>query len=82
MYVDIDGPNKGQNRFGVDIFDFSIKDKILYPSYNPDYGMCTQTLDAVDFVEDCSTLWVIKNENLDYLKCVDDLNWETKTSCK
>ena len=26
--------------------------------------------------------WVIENGNLDYLKCPDELNWETKTSCE
>lgn len=29
-----------------------------------------------------STAWVIQNGNLDYLKCPEELNWETQTSCK
>ena len=28
------------------------------------------------------TLWVIENGNLDYLKCPEELNWDTQTSCK
>jgi len=80
--VDIDGPNKGRNQRGNDIFDFSISFEDLdgqqalqlYPSAQPD--MWTGNFDG-----NYSTAWVIKNENLDYLKC-SDLNWETKTSCK
>ena len=29
-----------------------------------------------------ATEWVIKNGNMDYLKCPDELDWDTKTSCK
>ncbi|MBR1942558.1 hypothetical protein IJ843_02340, partial [bacterium] len=81
--VDIDGPNKGRNQIGNDIFDFTIrfedydgqKALQLTPSGEPDAW--TGSLNAYTY----STAWVIKNENLDYLKC-SDLNWETKTSCK
>ena len=81
--VDIDGPNKGRNQIGNDIFDFTIsfeddagqKALQLTPSAVPDGW--TGSLNEYTY----STAWVIKNENLDYLKC-SDLNWETKTSCK
>ena len=26
--------------------------------------------------------WIIYNENMDYLKCPDELNWQNQTSCK
>ena len=29
-----------------------------------------------------ATAWIIRNGNMDYLKCPDELNWDTKTSCK
>ena len=84
--VDIDGPNKGKTQEGNDIFDFNIRldniddtaknDKLhLYPSLCPGYW--TGDLNVSSY----ATAWVIKNGNLDYLKC-NDLNWETKTSCK
>ena len=84
--VDIDGPNKGRNQIGNDIFDFTIrfedyggqKALQLTPSANPDYWTGNFT---IGYMYRYSTAWVIKNENLDYLKC-SDLNWETKTSCK
>ena len=79
--VDIDGPNKGKTQVGSDIFDFSInhttgtEKNILIPSAAP--NMWTGNNDYSNY----ETAWVIKNDNLDYLKC-DNLNWETKTSCK
>ena len=77
--VDIDGPNKGKNQIGNDLFDFNIDDeKTLIPAVNLQglTGNFTKG-DAWEY----ATAWVIQNGNLDYLKC-DDLNWETKTSCK
>ncbi len=84
---DIDGPNKGKNAQGIDIFDVTVdtsdtnyaqcgemKKNQIYPSDCPD-----QWTGAIG--KDYTTAWVIQNGNLDYLKC-DDLNWETKTSCK
>ena len=83
--VDIDGPNKGKNQEGNDIFDFSaytaydnlagMKKNILYPSGWPIYWTGQSALWY-------QTAWVIENGNLDYLKCPDELNWETKTSCE
>ena len=82
--VDIDGPNKGKTQEGSDIFDFTIyigsgsNGQIAYqltPSTYPDNWNGAG-------VSDYYTAWVIQNENLDYLKCNNKLNWETKTSCK
>ena len=83
--IDIDGPNKGKNQEGNDIFDFSIYiDKenywgadvnLLYPSSCPHSR-------SGNNVGNNETAWVIENGNLDYLRCPDELNWETQTSCK
>ena len=75
--VDIDGPNKGQNLAGYDLFDFNIllTTKQLEPSICND-GRCSESLSGPYL-----TAWVIRNGNMDYKKC-NDLNWETKTSCK
>lgn len=75
--VDIDGPNKGKNQIGNDLFDFAIDEEqnILLPS------LCPNCWEGSLNTNSYSTAWVIKNGNLDYLKC-NDLNWETKTSCK
>ena len=88
MYVDIDGPNKGKNQIGVDIFNFHIiladNDKgmlkhQIYPSQDP--SLWTGDFNTSDKINTYATAWVINNGNLDYLKC-KNLNWETKTSCK
>ena len=89
--VDIDGPNKGKNQDGVDKFNFSIYREIyndigiyqinqLLPSSPPLYW--TGSLDKGDGYTQNETAWVIENGNLDYLKCLSELNWETQTSCK
>ena len=77
--VDIDGPNKGKTQYGSDIFDFTINSNIdnnLRPSMPGDSGLTGA------FGQNNLTAWVVYNDNLDYLKCADKLNWETKTSCK
>jgi len=82
--VDIDGPNKGKNQLGKDIFDFSIyfndSGSDIENTVIPSTGWKTGNF----YLDSCSylTIWVVENENLDYLKCPDELNWETQTSCK
>ena len=81
--ADIDGPDKGKNQDGNDLFYFSLsyddndygqKADLLCPSLYPNLW----TDNNIQY----ATAWVIENGNLDYLKCADELNWETKTSCE
>ena len=76
--ADIDGPNKGQTKDGVDIFHFNLVDNVLVP----DDGRRTGNLAVLNNFSQNMTGWVIYNENMDYLKCINELNWETKTTCK
>ena len=83
IFVDIDGPTKGKNQDGVDIFDFHLEEDGIYP--NGHQFVSEGDVGAGDWNDDYSsfpTLWVVQNENLDYLKCADELNWSSKTSCK
>lgn len=84
--VDIDGPNKGKNQDGADRFSFMVEQNTLIPAYG-----CTKYDEKNDYpyglTEELNsyyeyTAWVIQNGNMDYLKCPDELNWETKTSCE
>ena len=77
--VDIDGPYKGKNQIGNDNFLFVIDENVnyLYPGIQPEYLHG----DFYSYADE-ETAWVIENGNLDYLKCPDELNWETKTSCE
>jgi len=80
IIVDIDGPNRGHFTMGKDLFCFGIWDNELRPSgYISMYN---------DPGEDCwngeglgCAVWVLENENLDYLKCASKLSW-TNTTCK
>ena len=112
IIVDIDGPNKGKNQIGNDLFSFvTCPDKDCAGTHevytsdsdtgfkafkvkHPDVGQvstkygdsstlgCTTGNFEVNSGGVYSTAWVIENGNLDYLKCPDELNWETQTSCK
>ena len=88
--VDIDGSNKGKNQDGYDRFSFTVDDK---GNFVPTTGGSekTETDDGQNmglrYTGDLELdyefgMWVLTNGNLDYLKCPDELNWETQTSCK
>ena len=87
--VDIDGPNKGKTQLGNDIFEFSLYTNTYNASITgvsvnqliPDFFKKTWT-GGFGSIINYTTAWVIQNDNLDYLKCPDELNWETQTSCK
>ena len=80
LYVDIDGPNKGSNTFGKDVFVFRVNNSEIYP-YG--YDITTDNMLKINCFNngDHCTNWVIQNENMDYLKCPDKLSI-TNTSCK
>ncbi|MGN0019052.1 MAG: type II secretion system protein [Candidatus Gastranaerophilaceae bacterium] len=89
VYIDIDGPNKGENKVGKDVFQFYLNspDYLLTPagrgSYDTDVTDCTTNSNC--------TGWVVDYDNLDYTKTGSDgktcstgsvvLN-SSKTSCK
>ena len=76
LLVDIDGPNKGKNRAGFDIFEFQ---------YGKDKGVHVEDIDRLflgdnSYVEyndniggtaSIATCWVINFGNMDYLKTTD-----------
>ena len=91
LTVDINGPNKGKNSMGYDVFPFLVSDK-LGVSAPVDYDS------AEDLADTCiggdryyCTYWVLEYGNLDYLKadanthkCNDSniiLDGTTNTSC-
>ena len=90
IYVDIDGPNKGKNRDGYDIFAFSVGSKGLLPGGYGYYNKSSEEYNnpSICFNMNYCTRWVIDNGNMDYLKadeegkCPDgtQLSW-TVTSC-
>ena len=87
--VDIDGPNKGKNQEGFDIFDFTIYKNSLIPSFKLDGSTCHAESHCLSSY---LTSWVIENGNMDYLKATESdegftcpngkvLDWTSNTSC-
>ena len=81
LITDIDGPNKGKNKLGVDIFRFDLLLDGVYPD-----GMDSSTgKNACVMVNNepySCTRWIVENGNMDYLKCNDKLKWGQQISCK
>ena len=89
LYIDIDGPNKGSNTFGKDLFHYfsyyPVRESgnLFVPS-----GSDTNDISQCLEVNSCYTWWVLQTGNMDYLKankgvCPNGttLSWEN-TSCK
>ena len=84
VIVDIDGPNKGANTWGKDLFQFNINLE------TNDLSPLGLNSNITQIKEDCKAkgaelnkcaAWIILNDNMDYLKCPDKLS-ETVISCK
>lgn len=89
--IDVDGPHKGKNEAGIDIFNFAIsKQQGIIPNHSREFN----NISWIDYPTTCfrghayCTAWVIENGNMDYLKA--DSNGkcpngtvlsETNTSC-
>lgn len=72
--VDVNGP-QGENLPGYDIFEFYMcyDEGLVADGDNPAGPTATR---------ESGTAWALKAGNRDYLKCVNQLNWNTKRSCK
>lgn len=88
LFVDIDGPDKGEFTQGKDVFIFAITKTGIFPYAN------LQTIDGNNISNNCfkngsyCAAWVIENDSMDYLKASNGtcsngtvLSW-TVTSCK
>ena len=82
IFVDIDGPTKGANTLGKDIFRFQYFNGSNYGEIIPN-GQATFASNATSYVSSCTdcTAWVVMNDNMDYLKCRSSLS-ATNTTCK
>ena len=95
--IDVDGPNKGKNRQGQDLFQFYITKKGVYPVGSADDDRfhfekyCTHTGHDTTAQSPACTAWVVVNANLDYKKATSEgkcqtnsskeLDFTTNTSC-
>ena len=81
IYVDVDGPHKGYNTLGIDIFAFPVTSE-----GNLSYSMNLASFNNT-FLSSCKggtemncTAWAMTFDNIDYTKC-SDLSY-SKTTCK
>ncbi len=78
VFLDIDGPNNGGNIIGNDLFRGTIDSNgsITFA------GGGDRDEDSEGFAIGYQPLmWIIKNGNMDYLKCASSLNWRTQRTC-
>ncbi len=77
IYVDVNGPDKGPNEAGYDIFWFELSNN----GVEPEGLSCDSGVYIYEDRKILNTAWVIKAGNMDYNKCFDDLSWANKRSC-
>jgi len=91
IFVDIDGPNKGESAYNRDLFEFEIDKYSTNDELVPEgQGSWHGNFEKFNCNPTSCTAWVIQNGNMDYLKVGSDgkcangtkLNWTTQTSCK
>ena len=66
IVVDINGPNKGKNTTGQDIFYFQVSDSIGIIPYDAPLSRCVEDKDYY------CTNWIVQYGNLDYLKADEE----------
>ena len=68
--VDIDGPIKGPNQFGKDLFQFLMDENGFVPSRRANMSFYID--DFTDWVGLAASGWIIDYDNMDYLKLTKD----------
>lgn len=85
LYVDINGPNKGNNLLGDDIFEFAVDNYEPYEFYpmGMNATLSASTDGACPKVPEMCTAWIIKMGNFDCFKCPEKLSWTEvgKSTC-
>lgn len=88
VYFDVDGPKKGDNTIGSDIFCASItfnSASVDTPSLEPFFQIESLTNTSTIMksgdaaTKDNGLLWILTYDNMDYNNCT--VNWVTKTTC-
>ena len=77
IYIDIDGPNKGKNKKGYDIFNFALVPEGIYPGGENDYEDMESFISELCYDEYwargfSASYWIVNYGNLDYLKADEE----------
>ena len=82
IYVDIDGPNKGKNTHGIDIFRFNVTTNGIYPGGGGSYWSDDNLKAYCFYYGYACAEWVIRNGNMDYLNTVKATSNSNSGVCK
>ena len=84
LYLDIDGPKKGKNSFGIDIFRFSTPDETVFlrplTYITPEEFRHDHITNCTISGEGCGQ-WILDNGNMDYLMVKDRSTHELSRTC-
>ena len=82
MFIDVDGPNNGEDKYGSDKFEFLVTDEGLdFIKLNQSRKKATTANNYDKFVSGDETEWAFTVGNQDYLICPNSLSWVSKKSC-
>ena len=82
--IDIENMGKKENKEGSDVFNFTIYvNKSMAREVGAQINQLLPDAKPSNWKEGAmyTTAWIIEKDNVDYLKCPSELNWETNTSC-
>ena len=80
--LDLNGPKKGPNSRGIDLFRMDTATGALAPEPSNYVDGSTENENFIEFVNyDKFNKWAFEIGNLDYLRCADSLNWINKHTC-
>ena len=82
IFVDIDGPNKGKNIFGVDIFGFVVTSDGIYPDGGGSDWNDSSIKSGCFYYGYFCTAWIINTGNMDYLNTVTATTASNGGVCK
>ena len=76
VYIDLDGPDKGENTHGKDLFVANVGLSGTLVGVDPELRQSDKYKLSYE-----PLAWIRQNGNMDYLKCLDSLNWNSQTTC-
>ena len=79
VIIDIDGNSKGKNALCTDKFRFEYNQEDGYQPYGRNDA---KVASGKKYNAAYCALWVLENENMDYVNCASDLVWGEKITCK
>jgi len=82
--IDLDGPTKGSNKNGVDIFDsvlsYNSSKRAFLPGCGEGQGFSSITYELFENPNKCGFSWIVNVGNMDYLKAGTDGKCKNNTS--